>query len=128
MLQVKSRRSAEEVLEQGGCVLHWLANELADGFAGWAAGVWSLPPAVVREVEDIDRKARLVQDRLGYIAATFSRDICYPEGQDTYTAADEQEDPQVQVVAGAAAGAARGGEGPLRRRRALGRRVEPPGG
>jgi len=80
MLKVKSHRSAEEVLAQGGCVLHWLANELADGLASWAAGVWCLPPAVVLEVEEIDLKAKLVQDRLAYISSTFGNHLSHPEG------------------------------------------------
>ena len=70
LVKVKSHRSFQQVVESSECVLHWVANELADGFAGWAAGVWCLPPAVVKEVEAIDLKTKLVQDRLAYITST----------------------------------------------------------
>ena len=55
---------------------------MADGFAGWAATIWCLPPAVVTEVAALDLKTRLVHDRLAYVTSTFGSDVEYPNGQD----------------------------------------------
>ena len=38
-----------------------------DAVASWAAGAWCLPPAVVKEVEAIDKLARQVQDRMAAV-------------------------------------------------------------
>ena len=75
MVKVKSHRTVQQVWQERADVRHWLGNEGADAVASWAAGVWALPPAVVKQVQALDLLATRVQDRMACIMSLLGEHL-----------------------------------------------------
>jgi len=76
--KVKSHTGVAELLAGQAPEAH-LANNLADVVADKCAGMLQLPPAVVSDVDDLEKKARLVQARLFAIASHTLEHHPWPE-------------------------------------------------
>ena len=100
IVKVASHRGAEEAKAEEIPWTWWFANHLADACAGWAAKRWAVAPSVVKEVKQLDLRARLVQRRLGAVIMTMPRralqETAAKQEEAKAEEAAQEEDPPAQ--------------------------------